>query len=74
MIHKTSLAVNVAKLDEELLRYVNRIADATPSSFLTIPIQHPTKDYTALLVCLVDCTDGDETSHVRTIIVQECFR
>ncbi|KMQ96414.1 cgmp-dependent 3 -cyclic phosphodiesterase-like protein, partial [Lasius niger] len=74
VINKTSLVLSVAKLDEELLRYINRITDATPQSLLTIPIQHPFKHYTVLLVCLVDYTDGDEARHACTEIVQECFR
>ncbi|XP_029164528.1 cGMP-dependent 3',5'-cyclic phosphodiesterase-like isoform X1 [Nylanderia fulva] len=74
VINKTSLVLNVAKLDEELLRYINRITDATSQSLLTIPIQHPFKHYTVLLVCLVDYADGDEARHACTEIVQECFR
>lgn len=74
MINKTSLVLSVAKLDGELLRYINRIIDATSQSLLTIPIQHPSKHYTALLVCLVDYVDEDEARHACTEIVQECFR
>jgi len=74
VINKTALALSTAKLDSELLRYINRITDATPQSFLTIPIQHPFKHYTALLVCLVDYVDGNEARHACTEIVQECFR
>lgn len=74
VINKTSLALSVAKLDSELLRYINRITAATPQSLLTIPIQHPFKHYTALLVCLVDYVDGDEARHACTEIVEECFR
>ncbi|XP_014478286.1 PREDICTED: cGMP-dependent 3',5'-cyclic phosphodiesterase-like [Dinoponera quadriceps] len=81
--NRTTLVTNVEKLNQELLRYINRIVD-TPSSsslsLLTIPIQHPFKDYTALLVCLVDymkctnCMNGDESERACTEIVQECFR
>ncbi|XP_036149504.1 cGMP-dependent 3',5'-cyclic phosphodiesterase isoform X2 [Monomorium pharaonis] len=74
VINKTSLALSVAKLDNELLRYINRITNATPQSLLTIPIQHPFKHYTVLLVCLVDYVDGDEARNTCTEIVQECFR
>lgn len=83
MANKTSLITNVEKLDQELLRYINKIVNITSSasfSLLTIPIQHPFKDYTALLVCLVDCMkctdcmDEDESKHASTEIVQECFR
>lgn len=74
VINKTSLVLSVAKLDEELLRYINRITDATLQSLLIIPIQHPFKHYTVLLVCLVDYTDGDEARHACTEIVEECFR
>ncbi|TGZ38374.1 Phosphodiesterase [Temnothorax longispinosus] len=74
VINKTSLALNVAQLDGELLRHISRITDATSQSFLTIPIQHPFKHYTALLVCLVDYVDGDEARHACTELVQECFR
>ncbi|XP_077254916.1 cGMP-dependent 3',5'-cyclic phosphodiesterase isoform X3 [Temnothorax americanus] len=74
VINKTSLALNVAQLDGELLRHINRITDATSQSLLTIPIQHPFKHYTALLVCLVDYVDGDEARHACTELVQECFR
>lgn len=87
--NRTTLVTDIEKLDQELLRYINRIADATSSSglsLLTIPIQHPFKDYTALLVCLVDCincTDcmyGNESERACTetynyvLVVQECFR
>ncbi|XP_011157690.1 cGMP-dependent 3',5'-cyclic phosphodiesterase [Solenopsis invicta] len=74
VINKTSLALSVAKLDNELLRYINRITNATPQSLLTIPIQHPFKHYTALLVCLIDYVDEDETRHACIEVVQECFR
>lgn len=74
VINKSSSVLSAAKLDEELLRYINRITDATSQSLLTIPIQHPFKHYTVLLVCLVDYTDGDEARHACTEIVQECFR
>lgn len=78
-----TLVTNIEKLDQELLRYINRTVDTTSSSnlsLLTIPIQHPFKDYTALLVCLVDymnCTDcmvRDKSAVSCTEIVQECFR
>ncbi|EFN85732.1 cGMP-dependent 3',5'-cyclic phosphodiesterase isoform X2 [Harpegnathos saltator] len=78
----TTLVTSVEKLDQDLLRYINRIANTSSSclSLLTIPIQHPFKNYTALLVCLVNrmnCTeymDGDESDHACIEIVQECFR
>lgn len=74
VINKTSLALSVEQLDRELLKYINRIIDGAPQSFLAIPIQHPFKHYTALLVCLVDCVDEDEARHACTEMVQECFR
>lgn len=74
VINKRPLALSVAKLDSELLRYINRITDAPSQSLLTIPIQHPFKHYTSLLVCLVDYVDGEEARHACTEIVQECFR
>jgi len=66
--------MNIAHLDEELVRYINRITNATADSLLTIPIQHPYKHYTTLLVCLVDYVDEDEARHVYTKIIEECFR
>ncbi|KAL0125204.1 hypothetical protein PUN28_004382 [Cardiocondyla obscurior] len=74
VINKTSLALSVAQLDRELVKYINEITDATSQSLLTIPIQHPFKHYTALLVCLVDYVDGDEAKHACIEIVKECFR
>lgn len=74
VINKTSLALSVAQLDTELLKYINRIIEGTPQSLLAIPIQHPFKHYTALLVCLIDYVDGDETRRAYTEMVQECFR
>lgn len=66
--------MSVARLDEELLRYINRIMGATSESLLTVPIEHPYKRYTALLVCLVDYNKEAEARHACTEIVQECFR
>lgn len=74
VINKTSSVLSVAKLDEELLRYINKITDETAQSLLTIPVQHPFKHYTVLLVCLVDYADGDEARQACTETVQECFR
>nr|XP_012228886.1 PREDICTED: cGMP-dependent 3',5'-cyclic phosphodiesterase-like isoform X1 [Linepithema humile] len=74
VITKTSLILSVAKLDEKLLRYINRITDVTSKSLLIIPIQHPFKHYTAFLVCLVDYKEEDKARHACTEIVQECFR
>ncbi|KAH0955091.1 hypothetical protein HN011_006527 [Eciton burchellii] len=71
---KTSLATNVAHLDEGLVRCINKIMNAKADSLLAIPIQHPYKHYTTLLVCLVDYVDEDEARHVYTEIVEECFR
>ncbi|XP_011883024.1 PREDICTED: cGMP-dependent 3',5'-cyclic phosphodiesterase-like [Vollenhovia emeryi] len=68
----TSLALSVAQLDGELLECVNGITDA--SSLLTIPIKHPFKNYTPLLVCLVDSVDWEEARHACTEKVQMCFR
>lgn len=74
VINKTSLALSVEQLDRELLRFINRITDEVPQSFLAIPIQHPFKHYTTLLVCLVDYVDEDEARRACTEVVQECFR
>ncbi|XP_020277544.1 cGMP-dependent 3',5'-cyclic phosphodiesterase-like isoform X2 [Pseudomyrmex gracilis] len=61
----------ITTLDQELLRYINRIMEAKPRSLLVIPIRHPLKPNTTLLVCLVDYT-GEIDSNKK--IVEECYR
>lgn len=72
--NKAPLATNVAYLDEELVRYINGVTNTKANSLLTIPIQHPYKHCTSLLVCLVDYKDEEEARHACTETVENCFR
>ncbi|KAG8041835.1 hypothetical protein G9C98_007139 [Cotesia typhae] len=71
---RKSLKVNCTELDQELLEHLNSVSKLVPDTLLSIPIEHPSEQYIALVVSLVNCPEDQDSEDICIKIVEECFR
>ncbi|CAG5099907.1 5'-cyclic phosphodiesterase (Bos taurus) [Cotesia congregata] len=71
---RKSLKVNCTELDQELLEHLNSVSKLVPDTLLSIPIEHPSEQYIALVVTLVNYPEDQDTEDICIKIVEECFR
>ncbi|XP_014300468.1 cGMP-dependent 3',5'-cyclic phosphodiesterase [Microplitis demolitor] len=71
---RKSLKVNCTELDQELLLHLNSVSELVPDKLLSIPIEHPSEQYIALVVTLINYPDDEAAEDLCIKIVEECFR